>query len=264
MATYCEKCGAEVQPGYKFCERCGAPVPVAPAPFPAPVRPQHTPAHAAPRQQVCATCGAPLQPGYKFCEVCGSPVASAPAADPVPPVSASALQQWCEGCGAPIQPGYKFCEVCGRPVAPASVSAPAPVIVHKPTYTERPLVDSGSDDVTTVLDEEDVDDFPTTLMSSELEVYIVRGSSGKRIDIELPAVLGKGSQATCLVAGNSAISRTHARISYTDEGFYLLEDLNTTNGTTVNGSKLERGGAAYLEDGMVFTLADEEFEFHKA
>ena len=57
-------------------------------------------------------------------------------------------------------------------------------------------------------------------------------------------VVGRGRGAD-LVLAEATISRAHAAIGF-DAGAYFVQDLGSTNGTLVNGSKVERRG---LESG---------------
>jgi len=51
-------------------------------------------------------------------------------------------------------------------------------------------------------------------------------------------VIGRGRKADLALA-EATISRAHAVIGFEAEGFYV-EDLGSTNGTTVNGARIER------------------------
>jgi pSer/pThr/pTyr-binding forkhead associated (FHA) protein len=51
-------------------------------------------------------------------------------------------------------------------------------------------------------------------------------------------VIGRGRSADVLIA-EATISRAHAAIGYGEKGFYV-QDLGSTNGTLVNGAKVER------------------------
>jgi pSer/pThr/pTyr-binding forkhead associated (FHA) protein len=51
-------------------------------------------------------------------------------------------------------------------------------------------------------------------------------------------VIGRGRSADMVIA-EATISRAHAAIGYDDTGFYV-EDLGSTNGTLVNGARIER------------------------
>ncbi len=56
------------------------------------------------------------------------------------------------------------------------------------------------------------------------------------------------------------VSRLHARIDR-KEGVFILTDLNSTNGTTVEGYKLEANETVSLKDGDRVMLADAVFQF---
>jgi len=51
-------------------------------------------------------------------------------------------------------------------------------------------------------------------------------------------VIGRGRTADMVVA-EATISRAHAAIGFDDTGFYV-EDLGSTNGTLINGARIER------------------------
>lgn len=51
-------------------------------------------------------------------------------------------------------------------------------------------------------------------------------------------VVGRGRSADLVIA-ESTISRAHAAFGFDAEGFYV-QDLGSTNGTTLNGSRVER------------------------
>lgn len=51
-------------------------------------------------------------------------------------------------------------------------------------------------------------------------------------------VIGRGRTADMVVA-EATISRAHAAVGYDERGFYV-QDLGSTNGTLVNGARIER------------------------
>jgi pSer/pThr/pTyr-binding forkhead associated (FHA) protein len=51
-------------------------------------------------------------------------------------------------------------------------------------------------------------------------------------------VIGRGGKADLALA-EATISRAHAAIGFCEDGFYV-EDLGSTNGTLVNGAKIDR------------------------
>ncbi len=67
-----------------------------------------------------------------------------------------------------------------------------------------------------------------------------------------PLVIGR--EADCdIVINEPKISRQHVRLTQTDEGRYMVRDLESLNGTWVNGVPLK--GARVLEDGDELDLA---------
>ena len=115
---------------------------------------------------------------------------------------------------------------------------------------EIQYVNQMSDDDSTVL----IDDFQKSVL--------VRRSTGEEFVIEDGSyIIGSGGKkhVDILISGNPAISHVHAKIVRTD-GVPRIEDLNSTNGTFVNGEELNGTGCALLE-GMRITLANEEFTY---
>lgn len=162
--------------------------------------------------------------------------------------------------------------VIGTPVEGGGISV---------KYDKQPLPvdESGSvatritepdDDATSVLvGETDYDDDSTTVLTGpegkpepkEIVVYyLIRQSNDERFDLTVPAIVGKGSAATVRIPGNTAISRAHLEIRLDDETV-KAKDLDTTNGSYVNGNKLESGVEVELNDQDIVKLADETFVF---
>ncbi len=55
-----------------------------------------------------------------------------------------------------------------------------------------------------------------------------------------------------LVLNDSSVSRNHARV-YLEEGRFVLQDLDSTNGTTVNGALIER---RRLQSGDIISVGE--------
>lgn len=82
---------------------------------------------------------------------------------------------------------------------------------------------------------------------------------GTRYDItEFPATVGKGSAANVRIEGNTAISRVHLLLRYTGQCF-AVEDKNSTNGTCINGNRLEPGELVKLKNGDKLKMGNEVF-----
>ena len=62
------------------------------------------------------------------------------------------------------------------------------------------------------------------------------------------------------IVGNSAVSRSHAKITKTDAG-YMLTDTNSLNHTFINGKQIPNGVPTRINHGDRIMFADEEFEF---
>lgn len=75
-----------------------------------------------------------------------------------------------------------------------------------------------------------------------------------------PFILGKMKNRVDEIIEAEGISRLHAMIKETD-GKYYLSDLNSLNGTYLNGEMLMTNSTAEISDGDVISLADISFTF---
>ena len=90
---------------------------------------------------------------------------------------------------------------------------------------------------------------------------LVPEDGGQRIVIEyVPFIIGKSADMADACLERKTVSRLHARIDR-KEGVFILTDLNSTNGTTVEGYKLEANETVSLKDGDRVMLADAVFQF---
>lgn len=89
---------------------------------------------------------------------------------------------------------------------------------------------------------------------------MIRQKTGEMITVnKTQFVLGKSqTQADFAVADNQTVSRKHAML-FESNGRWYVDDLNSLNGTYVNGKKLTAGHAAALQDGDEIMLSDESF-----
>ena len=145
--------------------------------------------------------------------------------------------------------------------------------VRPVTNTTSAWDDEDEDDVmlpasqqTTLLtaDGEDEEDFgATTILSdmAQVERYLVNAKGG-RFDIKDGENMVGKANADVTITGNQAISRQHAKITVFD-GEVTLEDLNSSNGTKLNGKKLERGDSLVIVSGDVVTFANEDFTYEE-
>lgn len=77
---------------------------------------------------------------------------------------------------------------------------------------------------------------------------------------DLPLTVGKLKGRVAIALTDSSVSRIHARFENGDSGI-IVRDLNSRNGTTVNGRKLAPNEAAELEDGDLILFGRERFRY---
>jgi hypothetical protein len=243
---FCPQCGVDNPANARFCDQCGAAlIPVTPASTvptsampPAPVAPP--PAAAAPAVPVtggavtCPQCGASAIPGEAFCDNCGAPLnapARPAAVAPAPPYNA----------GVPPQPAYP-------PPQPASYAPP-------PQYTPPPVAPAPPAAQPYVPPAAPVAPPRSALAPARLIV----AASG--VALPLPAsaqaVVGRGDPVSNFFpeidlgphgALDNGVGRRHLRL-FVQGGQVMLEDLDSTNGTILNGQKLAARQPQPLRDG---------------
>jgi pSer/pThr/pTyr-binding forkhead associated (FHA) protein len=93
------------------------------------------------------------------------------------------------------------------------------------------------------------------LVRKNFEVPLVFRGAG-------PLLIGRDERLVTLVINDAFISRTHAAILQEDEEFYV-QDLNSKNGTFLNGERLQPGerSAQPLKHGDRLRFNTVEFEF---
>lgn len=90
---------------------------------------------------------------------------------------------------------------------------------------------------------------------------LVRKATGERVEISKQIfTIGIESYVDYRITGNSAISRSHAKIIVRGNEF-LLMDTNSTNGTYVNGNMIKKNVEVHIENGNKIVFANEEFDF---
>jgi len=101
---------------------------------------------------------------------------------------------------------------------------------------------------------------PYGVPSAYLERFPEAGGPAERIPLwKLPFTIGR-SESVDHTVYSGKVSKEHATIMVTD-GRYVVRDLESTNGTFVNG---ERASTQFLEDGDILHVAHIEFCFRHA
>lgn len=110
-------------------------------------------------------------------------------------------------------------------------------------------------------EEEDLYEETGILSIKQEQSCLIRSATGKAYPLANGGMtIGSGQTADICISDNRAISRLHARIYPSGEG-WCLEDLGSKNGTCVNDEPVRRGESfrIYPSDRIIF--ANEEFEF---
>ena len=91
-------------------------------------------------------------------------------------------------------------------------------------------------------------------------LYLKRKKTGQSIQVrQRKFIMGKNRQDTdYCITDNHTVSRTHA-VLYEKNGSWYVDDLDSLNGTYVNGSRIVPGQAVRLKDGDELVLSDEPF-----
>ncbi|MBE6707674.1 MAG: FHA domain-containing protein [Ruminococcaceae bacterium] len=146
-----------------------------------------------------------------------------------------------------------------RPMAPPAPMAPQPMAAPMAPRPMAPPMNEGAGE-TTVLN--DGAGETTVLGGGAACGSLIRTKTGERISIVAPEfVIGKEKRrVNYCISDNNSISRAHAKIIVRGGSCYVV-DMNSTNFTFVNGTKLASGQEQLLNDGDKIKLSDEEFEF---
>lgn len=230
----------------------------------------------------CNTCGQLLADGSRYCPRCGR-VVPAEAFDKAELSEASRFGYARGGTEAyrasPRRNGKEAAERKGlfsrwRDRKKAEGGDPLMSSVDGVELTNTPLVQQGGtpvrgqtivekrpdDSLNSGLKDEPIADNSRTTVKRMVRPYLLRRRNNERIYFECPAVLGRGSASTHLIAGNPGISRRHIRIVEDGRGF-TVENLSETNGTWIGCEQVMVGESRRIENGAILTLADEEFTF---
>jgi predicted amidophosphoribosyltransferase len=285
--TYCPVCGASVRPGDTFCGTCGAslseaaeeqtlveePVIVEPAEeaAPAAVLVEEEPAEEVvvegeaeieepvlveegPLEEAVAEVEGEAVVETVVVEVEPEPamVAEEPLEEVVvaeAEVVIEAEEDTCPVCGASVLPDQRFCASCGAalPVAEAPVPTAGPAAVPAAEPAAAPTA------IGPYLEVADSGAYIPLIDQPELLIGRVDDVSGIYPDIDMTPHGGE----------EGGVSRRHAQLLYEGDAWFVV-DLDSTNGTYVNGTETAPHVRVPLQDGDRIGLGDLEVVLHTA
>lgn len=210
----------------------------------------------------CPQCGTENLDGALFCDECGAslselaaqPLEAAPAeakpTEVVPPAEAAPTEVAppvvgvlkCPSCGHENPPDARFCEDCGAALAaPAGVPTPTPTPapVEVPPVAPPPVAVPVA---ALIIPETGTE---LSLDFSKGEVLIGRTDPVSRVFPDVDLTPHGGFDA--------GVSRKHCRIIKQGDQFFV-EDLQSTNGTKLNGRFIPPNQPQPLKDGDVLEL----------
>lgn len=252
----CPACGAQTSSRDLFCTHCGAafdgsPRPAIDSTSPGPDTTVVPPAAVALQLQidqvdtpamtsvggapttahalVCAHCGAELQPNNVFCEMCGTRVSvqKTPVAEPNVPALADVRIQQASPIPSTLVTGPGSA-MGGRTVmvgAPHAMAAPPVPAIARPPRASLIIRASGA---------------ALAFPAGQTKVLVGRQDPVRGIFPEIDLTDHGGDEG--------GVSRRHAHIAYED-GQFTLEDLNSVNGTFVNGVRVPSGERSPITEG---------------
>lgn len=146
-------------------------------------------------------------------------------------MTATANKTQCPSCGTANLPGTLFCVHCGTYLPTGGPLRTEPLAEQEEGRVARPHSEAGDAEATRAvnIEVEVLSSGRKILLSAEREILVGRLDAAHGIFPELDMSTEGGLE--------QGVSRRHARI-YTREGVCFVEDLDSTNGTFLNGERV--------------------------
>lgn len=129
----------------------------------------------------------------------------------------------CPKCGSSIRPGASFCSSCRNPLSSAGAVPQAFNQISGPYLV---IQEQGH-------------------------------ASRQQVLSQFPVTIGREQTPHGVLVAHPTVSRQHVRIEQRGAEYWLV-DLGSTNGTSVNGSRLPGHGSYKLNDGDIFRIGDQQ------
>ena len=187
---------------------------------------------------ICPQCGNKLSPDKRFCNLCGTQLAQQEVARPGS--QAGEVDQAlvaCPQCGNKLPPDKRFCNLCGTQLVQQEVA--------KPGQEEHQVDEQDTDDDVTAYHQED----------ETISYLVVKDGdlAGQKFALKDGLEIGR-SKTNDIVLSQVGVSRIHTRVNLADNGYWYITDLNSTNGTLLNGKQITEPG--WLGDGGTLRIED--------
>jgi hypothetical protein len=180
-----------------------------------------------------------------YCDECGTKMGGAPPTLAIPVPAPAATGTPCPNCGTPRAGGTRFCEDCGYDHSTGKVPtlAPPPVSATPVSaqWTGTIAVDRKYFEENAIEGVEFPADAPSrTVDLPAPQVRIGRKSTSKGTSPEID-----------LADSDPGVSHSHALLTLSVDGVWLVSDLGSTNGTYLNREQqpLRAGETRQLKDG---------------
>ena len=155
---------------------------------------------------------------------------------------------FCTKCGKDNGDNNKFCIECGATLGAPNVLQEA---VEPEPVAEEPVVEQEY-----VAPTGKGSDKGTTILGDQTKLKLVDGKGNEYCIKDFPAIVGKGSASDVIIPGDESISRQHFCIHENGSESFVIEDLNSTNRTYLNGNVLEPEELVVLNDEGKITIGE--------
>ncbi len=162
----------------------------------------------------------------------------------------------CPTCGAENLPGTLFCVQCGTYLPSGGPLRTEPLPESDEGRSAIPTIDAagGGDFARRIsLEMEIINSGRTVVLSADREVLVGRLDAAHGIFPEFDTTDDRGLE--------EGVSRRHARI-YSREGTCFVEDLDSTNGTFLNGERITPYLPYAFHDGDTLTFGTLQVKVH--
>jgi hypothetical protein len=221
----------------------------------------------------CHTCGAPVQPGEVFCGNCGAAVSAPPVQAEITPIEpildeAAAIQP-VEAAALPPEVAFEQ--------APIEEWVPADILIEE-VVVEQVIVEEPPVEV--VAEPVEFAPLPEVAPLPEFELavpaatgpYLEIVDSGAHIPLVEQSVtlMGRVDEVSSIYPDvdltphggeEGGVSRRHAEL-HNERGAWFVVDLDSTNGTFINGAELQPKVRVPLNDGDRLSLGELQIVFH--